>query len=133
MKKYLSVLCLLLAVVFTSCQSDDDRYRLYDRIADREWSGDLGFYQNGIYPLDSNVWSGADGFGVDELRFADDGRYLDRLRIRREAYDDGTIRIDYGRADYPRELRGVRIRRGRLDGDLCIGGLSYDRVTLYMR
>ena len=38
-----------------------------------------------------------------------------------------------GRADYPRELRNVYIRRGRLTGELFIDGQYYDRVTLYMQ
>ena len=75
---------------------------------------------------------GADGFGTDELRYADTGRYLDTLNIQWDAYDD-KIYISYGRADYPRELRNVYIRRGRLTGELFIDGQYYDRITLYMQ
>ena len=60
------------------------------------------------------------------------GRYLDTLNIQWDAYDD-KIYISYGRADYPRELRNVYIRRGRLTGELFIDGQYYDRVTLYMQ
>lgn len=72
-------------------------------------------------PLDSYVYFGADGFGTDELRYADTGRYLDTLNIQWDAYDD-KIYISYGRADYPRELRNVYIRRGRLTGELSSTG-----------
>ena len=50
-------------------------------------------------------------------------------------YQDGRIPLDisYGRADYPRELRNVYIRRGRLTGELFIDGQYYDRITLYMQ
>jgi len=48
-------------------------------------------------------------------------------RLRRKIY------ISYGRADYPRELRNVYIRRGRLTGELFIDGQYYDRITLYMQ
>ena len=75
---------------------------------------------------------GADGFGTDELRYADTGRYLDTLNIQWDAYDD-TVYIDYGRVDLPRELRRVHIRRGMQTTDLYIGGRYYDRITLYMR
>ena len=37
----------------------------------------------------------ADGFGTDELRYADTGRYLDTLNIQWDAYDD-KIYISYG-------------------------------------
>lgn len=60
------------------------------------------------------------------------GRYLDTLNIQWDAYDD-KIYISYGRADYPRELRNVYIRRGRLTGELFIDGQYYDRITLYMQ
>ena len=89
------------------------------------------FYQDG-YALDSYVYFGADGFGSDELRYADNGRLLDTLNIQWDAYDD-KIYISYGRADYPRELRNVYIRRGRLTGELFIDGQYYDRITLYMQ
>ena len=46
---------------------------------------------------------------------------------------DDKIYISYGRADYPRELRNVYIRRGRLTGELFIDGQYYDRITLYMQ
>ena len=58
--------------------------------------------------------------------------YLDTLNIQWDAYDD-KIYISYGRADYPRELRNVYIRRGRLTGELFIDGQYYDRITLYMQ
>ena len=86
----------------------------------------------GRIPLDSYVYFGADGFGTDELRYADTGRYLDTLNIQWDAYDD-TVYIDYGRVDLPRELRRVHIRRGMLTADLYIGGRYYDRITLYMQ
>lgn len=73
-----------------------------------------------------------DGFGSDELRYADNGRLLDTLNIQWDAYDD-TVYIDYGRVDLPRELRRVHIRRGMLTADLYIGGRYYDRITLYMQ
>ena len=82
--------------------------------------------------LDSYVYFGADGFGSDELRYADNGRLLDTLNIQWDAYDD-TVYIDYGRVDLPRELRRVHIRRGMLTADLYIGGRYYDRITLYMQ
>lgn len=88
--------------------------------------------RTGASPLESYVYFGADGFGTDELRYADTGRYLDTLNIQWDAYDD-KIYISYGRADYPRELRNVYIRRGRLTGELFIDGQYYDRVTLYMQ
>ena len=109
---------LLAAVGFSSCENDDDD--LYDTLTGRVWAGDLGFYQDG-YALDSYVYFGADGFGSDELRYADNGRLLD------------TVYIDYGRVDLPRELRRVHIRRGMLTADLYIGGRYYDRITLYMQ
>lgn len=120
---------LLAAVGFSSCENDDDD--LYDTLTGRVWAGDLGFYQDG-YALDSYVYFGADGFGSDELCYADNGRLLDTLNIQWDAYDD-KIYISYGRADYPRELRNVYIRRGRLTGELFIDGQYYDRVTLYMQ
>lgn len=91
-----------------------------------------GILPGRTHPLDSYVYFGADGFGTDELRYADTGRYLDTLNIQWDAYDD-KIYISYGRADYPRELRNVYIRRGRLTGELFIDGQYYDRVTLYMQ
>ena len=113
---FLAALLLFAAVAFTGCDNDDDD--LYDTLSGRVWAGDLGFY--------------ADGFGTDELRYADTGRYLDTLNIQWDAYDD-KIYISYGRADYPRELRNVYIRRGRLTGELFIDGQYYDRITLYMQ
>lgn len=92
-----------------------------------------GFYQDGRYPLDSYVYFGADGFGTDELHFADTGQYLDTLNIQWDAYGDDTIYIGYGRADYPRELRRVHIRRGELRAELYIDGEYYGRITLYMQ
>lgn len=132
MKRFiLAAFVLLAAVGFSSCENDDDD--LYDTLAGRVWAGDLGFYQDGRIPLDSYVYFGADGFGTDELHYADTGRYLDTLNIQWDAYNDGTIYIGYGRADYPRELRGVRIRRGQLTASLYIDGQYYDRITLYMQ
>ncbi len=116
---FLAALLLCAAVAFTGCDSDDDE--LYDTLSGRVWAGDLGFYQDGRIPLESYVYFGADGFGTDELRYADTGRYLDTLNIQWDAYDD-KIYISYGRADYPRELRNVYIRRGRLTGELFIDG-----------
>lgn len=127
---FLAALLLCAAVAFTGCDSDDDE--LYDTLSGIVWAGDLGFYQDGRIPLESYVYFGADGFGTDELRYADTGRYLDTLNIQWDAYDD-KIYISYGRADYPRELRNVYIRRGRLTGELFIDGQYYDRVTLYMQ
>ena len=121
---FLAALLLFAAVAFTGCDNDDDD--LYDTLSGRVWAGDLGFYQDGRIPLDSYVYFGADGFGTDELRYADTGRYLDTLNIQWDAYDD-KIYISYGRADYPRELRNVYIRRGRLTGELFIDGQYYDR------
>lgn len=130
MKRFLLAACMLLAAVgFSSCENDDDD--LYDTLTGRVWAGDLGFYQDG-YALDSYVYFGADGFGSDELRYADNGRLLDTLNIQWDAYDD-TVYIDYGRVDLPRELRRVHIRRGMLTTDLYIGGRYYDRITLYMQ
>lgn len=128
---FLAAFMLLSAVGFTACEIEDDD--LFDTLAGRVWAGDLGFYQDGRIPLDSYVYFGADGFGTDELRYADNGQYLDTLTIRWEAYNDGTIYINYGRVDYPRELRRVRIRRGELRADLYIDGRYYDRVVLYMQ
>lgn len=128
---FLAAFMLLAAAGFTACEKDDDN--LFDTLAGRVWAGDLGFYQDGRIPLDSYVYFGADGFGTDELRYADNGQYLDTLTIRWEAYNDGTIYINYGRVDYPRELRRVRIRRGELRADLYIDGRYYDRVVLYMQ
>lgn len=69
MKRFLLAACMLLAAVgFSSCENDDDD--LYDTLTGRVWAGDLGFYQDG-YALDSYVYFGADGFGSDELRYAD--------------------------------------------------------------
>lgn len=127
---FLAAFMLLSAVGFTACEIEDDD--LFDTLAGRVWAGDLGFYQDGI-PLDSYVYFGADGFGTDELRYADNGQYLDTLTIRWEAYNDGTIYINYGRVDYPRELRRVRIRRGELRADLYIDGSYRRRVILYMQ
>ena len=127
---FLAALLLFAAVAFTGCDNDDDD--LYDTLSGRVWAGDLGFYQDGRIPLDSYVYFGADGFGTDEPRYADTGRYLDTLNIQWDAYDD-KIYISYGRADYPRELRNVYIRRGRLTGELFIDGQYYDRITLYMQ
>ena len=110
---FLAALLLFASVAFTGCDNDDDD--LYDTLSGRVWAGDLGFYQDGRIPLDSYVYFGADGFGTDELRYAD------------------KIYISYGRADYPRELRNVYIRRGRLTGELFIDGQYYDRITLYMQ
>lgn len=132
MKRLLiAAFALLAAVGFSSCENDDDR--LYDTLAGRVWAGDLGFYQDGRYPLDSYVYFGADGFGTDELHFADTGQYLDTLNIQWDAYGDDTIYIGYGRADYPRELRRVHIRRGELRAELYIDGEYYGRITLYMQ
>lgn len=128
---FLAAFMLLAAAGFTACEKDDDN--LFDTLAGRVWAGDLGFYQDGRIPLDSYVYFGADGFGTDELRFADNGQYLDTLTIRWEAYNDGTIYINYGRVDYPRELRRVRIRRGELRADLYIDGSYKRRVILYMQ
>lgn len=128
---FLAAFMLLSAVGFTACEIEDDD--LFDTLAGRVWAGDLGFYQDGRIPLDSYVYFGADGFGTDELRYADNGQYLDTLTIRWEAYNDGTIYINYGRVDYPRELRRVRIRRGELRADLYIDGRYYDQVVLYMQ
>lgn len=128
---FLAAFMLLSAVGFTACEIEDDD--LFDTLAGRVWAGDLGFYQDGRIPLDSYVYFGADGFGTDELRYADNGQYLDTLTIRWEAYNDGTIYINYGRVDYPRELRRVRIRRGELRADLYIDGRYYERVVLYMQ
>lgn len=95
MKRFLLAACMLLAAVgFSSCENDDDD--LYDTLTGRVWAGDLGFYQDG-YALDSYVYFGADGFGSDELRYADNGRLLDTLNIQWDAYDD-TVYIDYGRS-----------------------------------
>lgn len=76
---FLAALLLFAAVAFTGCDNDDDD--LYDTLSGRVWAGDLGFYQDGRIPLDSYVYFGADGFGTDELRYADTGRYLDTLNI----------------------------------------------------
>ena len=122
---FLAALLLFAAVAFTGCDNDDDD--LYDTLSGRVWAGDLGFYQDGRIPLDSYVYFGADGFGTDELRYADTGRYLDTLNIQWDAYDD-KIYISYGRADYPRELRNVYIRRRRLTGELNIDGHSAPRI-----
>lgn len=132
MKRLLiAAFALLAAVGFSSCENDDDR--LYDTLAGRVWDGDLGFYQDGRYPLDSYVYFGADGFGTDKLHFADTGQYLDTLNIQWDAYGDDTIYIGYGRADYPRELRRVHIRHGELRAELYIDGEYYGRITLYMQ
>ena len=45
----------------------------------------------------SYVYFGADGFGTDELRYADTGRYLDTLNIQWDAYDD-TVPTEASRA-----------------------------------
>ena len=93
---FLAALLLFAAVAFTGWDNDDDD--LYDTLSGRVWAGDLGFYQDGRIPLDSYVYFGADGFGTDELRYADTGRYLDTLNIQWDAYDD-TVYIDYGFAE----------------------------------
>ena len=127
---FLAALLLFAAVAFTGCDNDDDD--LYDTLSGRVWAGDLGFYQDGRIPLDSYVYFGADGFGTDELRYADTGSDVYKRQIQWDAYDD-TVYIDYGRVDLPRELRRVHIRRGMLTADLYIGGRYYDRITLYMQ
>lgn len=132
MKRLLiAAFALLAAVGFSSCENDDDR--LYDTLAGRVWAGDLGFYQDGRYPLVSYIYFKANGFGTDRLHFADNGEYLDTLDIRWDAYGDDTIYIDYGNTAPPRELRGVYIRRGELRAELYIDGEYYGRITLYMQ
>lgn len=139
MKRFLLIASLLFSVTaFSSCSIEDcDEYHpsLYDMLVGRVWTGDLGFYQNNNpnLPLDSNVYFGADGFGSDELRFANNGQWLDALNITWQAFDDGTLWINYGQVDYPRQLRGVYIRSGVLSGDLFIDGRFYDHVELYMQ
>lgn len=130
MKRFLFAACLLLASVsFTACTDDDDS--LFDTLTGRVWAGDLGFW-DGRYPLDSYILFEPDGFGSDELYYADNGEYFGTLRIQWEAYDDGTIYINYGTVAPPRELRNVRIRHGRLTADLYIDGW-YGHITLYMQ
>jgi len=132
MKKLLLAFVLLGAAVgLAGCDCNEHPHTVGDTIVGRIWAGDLGFYQYDLYPLDSHVHFGTDGFGTDELRFADDGTFLDRLNIRWEAFDD-CIRIDYGHAADLRELYDVRIRSGRLTAELYIGGLYYGRIELYM-
>lgn len=133
MKRFFLAICLLTAALgFTACEEEDND-NLYDTLVGRVWSGDLGFYQDGRYPLESFVYFGADGFGTDELYYADNGEYLDTLRIQWEAYNDGTIYINYGNKDFPRELRRTRIRSGVLTAELYIDGRYYNRVRLYMQ
>ena len=71
---------------------------------------------------------GADGFGSDELRYADNGRLLDTLNIQWDAFDDtaSTSRLRPGsicRAN----CAGSHIRRGMQTTDLYIGGRYYDQ------
>lgn len=127
------MICFLTAIAagFSGCE-DSDGDSVYDTIIGRTWSGDLGFVQENRYPLQSNVTFQSDGFGVDELRYADNGEYLDTLNIQWSVYID-KITINYGTVDYPRELRNVYIRNGRLTADLYIDG-HYEGVTnLYMQ
>lgn len=135
MKRFLLTICLLLtAVGFSGCSIDDnDDDNLYDVLIGRVWCGDLGFFQDGRVPLNSYVYFGADGFGYDELHFVDNDQYLDKLNIQWESNNNGSIWINYGKADFPRELRHAYIRHGVLVGDLHIDGQYYNRVELYMQ
>lgn len=135
MKRFLLILSFVAAAAgFAGCSNDNDDERLYDTLVGRVWAGDLGFYQEGKYPLDSYVYFAPDGFGTDELHYADNGEFVDRLTIQWsvDRYDD-TLYISYGNVDAPRELRHARIRRGILSGDLYIGTRYYNYVELYMQ
>lgn len=135
MKKIILAVILFAATVgFTSCDHDHYRNSLFDTIVGRVWSGDLQFKRDGRYPLISNVLFGADGFGEDQLRYADNGEPLvPPLRISWDTNDHNAIYINYGNADYPRELRNVRIYRGEMRADLYIDGYYQRPTVLYMQ
>ncbi|MEG1701086.1 MAG: hypothetical protein RRY33_07475 [Alistipes sp.] len=131
MKKLLLITTLLaLLVGLSSCESDET---VYDRIVGRVWIGNLGFVSDDAYhyPLESGIYFGSDGFGDDELCYADGQSYA-KLRCQ-WFVEDGDLYIDYGRVADPRELRNVYVGHGSLTGDLFVGGYSYGTVTLHMQ
>ena len=131
MKKLFFALCMLLtAITFASCEADDDE-TIFDSLVGRVWIGDLGMVDRGGYALESGVYFGGDGFGTDELVYYDNGQPFGVYNIQWEAYD-GNVYISYGNMAPPRELHGVRIRRGQLTAALYIDGNYYNSVTLRM-
>lgn len=126
---FLAAVMLLAAVGFTACDNDDDE--LYDTLVGRVWVGDMGFLQEGRYPLVCYIYFKSNGFGTNELRYADNGEYLDTLDIRWDSRND-AVYIDYGNQAPPQELRDVYIRRGQLRADLYTDGRYDGPVTLYM-
>lgn len=132
MKKLCFLLTALCLVSLSAACDDEDDTDLGETLVGRLWAGDLGFY-DGRIPLDSFIYFGGDGFGSDELRYADNGEFLDRLNIRWWIERRDCLCIDYGALAPLRELCNARVSHGRLSGDLYIDGIYYDHVTLYMQ
>lgn len=130
MKKLLFLFaCCAVPALLTSCVKEED-YGLRGAISDHVLRGDLGFVLDGIYPLESAVYFDPSGFGDDELYF--EGKWVYTLDIRWNLDEDGTIRIDYGNADYPRLLTNIEWNDSSLTADLYIGGTFYGRRYYYI-
>lgn len=129
MKKLLLLIGMLLVLAgFSSCESEETTF---DRVVGRIWIGNLGF-MDGSFPLESGVYFRSDGFGEDELCYADNGAPFRKLSIQ-WYIERNTIYIDYGRVAPPRELRRVYVGNGSLTGTLYVDGRDYGTVTLRMQ
>lgn len=118
---------LMFAVLigFTSCQKDET---IFDKIVGRTWVGDLWFGSDQS-PIESGVYLGGDGFGTDEQRFFNNGKYHDTYNITWEV-SNGTIIIRYGNRADTRELRNAYVSNGQINADLYINGRLVDDIVL---
>lgn len=124
-KKYAGILMMLtLLVGFTSCEDDDE---IYEELVGHTWVGDLWFgFDND--PIESGIRLDANGLGIDYQIYDYDGIPAGDLPFR-WWMEYGTLYLDG--YDYAlREIRGVRVRRGYLSGDLYLDGEYIDFIEM---
>lgn len=122
-----AAILLMLAVLigFSSCQKDET---IFDKVVGRTWVGDLWFGSD-QNPIESGVYLGGDGFGIDKQYFYKTGNHHDDYNITWEV-SDGTIIIRYGTRADTRELRNAYVSGGRIKAALYINGSFKDDIEL---
>lgn len=124
MKKYLSLISLLiLTLSLTSCD-DDDQYDIESVFIGRAWTGDVGMNADNGQPLFSTFTFGIDGFGDEFQYYSSNGQFYNEYRFQWYWEDDFSknLVLDYGREGIS-YMDDVRIVGNKLRGTFY---LSYD-------
>lgn len=131
MRKYLSILFLvILTLGLTSCEEDDE-YDLESIFIGRAWTGDVGMNADNGEPLFSTFTFDGDGFGEEYQYYLSDGLLYDHFRFQWYWEDNfnRNLVLDYGRIGIS-YMDDVRITGNRMYG---IFYLSDDAVPFEFR